>query len=77
MYSKFVYFFNDKQKINKNICFAVKVNGSDVIAGTPECFNIQTRHKFNNFCLFSLNSTYSIQNKVKYFQNAYNCVFLL
>ena len=40
--------------------FAVKVDGSDVIVGTPKCFNIQTRHKFENFCLFSLNSTYSI-----------------
>ena len=48
--------------------FAVKVDGSDVIVGTSECFNIQTRHKFENFCLFSLNSTYSNQNQVRYFQ---------
>ena len=45
--------------------FAVKVDGSDVIVGIPECFNIQTRHKFENFCIFSLNSTYSIQNEVR------------
>ena len=37
-----------------SIFFAVKVDGSDVIVGTAECFNIQTRHKFENFCLFSL-----------------------
>ena len=46
--------------------FAVKVDESDVIVGTPECFNIQTRHKFENFCLFPSNSTYSIQNQVRY-----------
>ena len=57
--------------------FAVKVDGSDVIVGTPECFNIQTRNKLENFCLFSLNSTYSIQNQVRYFQYANNCVFSL
>ena len=44
--------------------FAVEVDGSDVTVGTPECLNIQTRHKFENFCLFSLNITYSIQNQV-------------
>ena len=47
---------------------AVKINGSDVKPGiclvTPRCFNIQTRHGFKNFCLFSSNSTYSVQNQV-------------
>ena len=41
---------------------AVKVNGSDVkpgiCLGTPRCFNIQN--------LFSSNSTYSVQNQVKF-----------
>ena len=32
--------------------FAVKVDGSDVIVGTPECFNIQTRHMFENLVYF-------------------------
>ena len=45
--------------------FAVKVDGSDVIVGTPECFNIQTRHKFENFCLFLLNSTYRIRFRIE------------
>ena len=40
---------------------------SEFTVGTPECFNIQTRHKFENFCLISSNSTYSIQNQVRYF----------
>ena len=57
--------------------FVVKVDGSDAIVGTPECFNIQTCHQFVNFCLFSSNSTYSIQNQVRYFQYVYNCVFSL
>ena len=57
--------------------FVVNVDRSDVIVGTPECFNIQTRHKFANFCLFSLNSTYSIQNQVRYFEYVYNCVLSL
>ena len=57
--------------------FVVKVDRSDVIVGTPECFNIQIHHKFENFCLFSLNSTYSIQNQVRYFQYVNNCVFSL
>ena len=56
--------------------FAVKFKGSDVIVGTPKCFNIQTCHKFENL-VFSLNSTYLIQNQVRYFQYVYNCVFSL
>ena len=36
--------------------FAVKVDGSDVIVGTSECFNIQTRHKFENCDLYSSTS---------------------
>ena len=60
---------------------AVKVNGSDVkpgiCLGTPRCFNIQTSHGFKNFCLFSSNSTYSVQNQVIYFQYVYNCVYSL
>ena len=65
------------RKVYLHGLFAVKVDGSDVIVGTPECLNIQTRHKFENFCLFSLNSTYLIQNQVRYFQYVYNCVFSL
>ena len=43
---------------------------------TSRVFKYTKRYKFENFCLFSLNSTYSIQNQVKYFQNVYNeCVF--
>ena len=59
------------------VFFAVKVEESEVIVGTPECYNIQTRRKFEKFRLFSLNSTYSIQNQVRYFQYVYNCVFSL
>ena len=55
--------------------FVVKIDGSDVIVGTPKCFNIQTRHKFENFCLFSLNSTCLIQIQVRYFHYICNCVF--
>ena len=39
---------------------------------------MHTRHKFEIFCLFSLNSIYLfnlIQNQVRYFQYVYNCVF--
>ena len=54
---------------------AVKVNRSDVTPGiclvTPQCFTIQTSHGFKNFCLFSSNSTYSVQNQVIYFQYVY------
>ena len=46
--------------------FAVKVDGSDVTVGILECFNIRTRHKFEDFCLFSLNSTYSMSITVYY-----------
>ena len=57
---------------------AVKFNGSNIKQGiclvTPRCFNIQTSHGFENFCLFSSNSTYSVQNQVIYFQYVYNCV---
>ena len=41
--------------------FVGKVDGSDVKLGIcliiPGCFNIQTSHGFENFCLFLLNST--------------------
>ena len=63
------------------VFLAVKVNGSDVKPGTclvtPLCFKIQTSHGFKNFCLFSSNSTYSVQNQVIYFQYVYNCVYSL
>ena len=59
----------------------IKVNESDVKPGiclvTPRRFNIQTRHGFKNFCLFSSNSTYSVQNQVIYFPYVYNCVYSL
>ena len=63
--------------------FAVKVDGSDANRGicdyllTSACFNVQTTHGFENFCLFSSNSTYSVQNQVIYFQYIYNYVFSL
>ena len=45
---------------------AINVNGSDVKPGicvvTPRCFSIQTSHGFEILCLFSSNSTYSVQN---------------
>ena len=58
------------------------VDGSDV-NGKPRnlsrnlCFNAQTSHGFENFYLFSSNSTDSVQNQVIYFQHIYNCVFSL
>ena len=49
--------------------FAVKVDGSEVNPGicfvTSGCFNVQTSHEFENFCLFSSNSTYSIRFRIK------------
>ena len=65
---KIVIYLVGRKFYLRGLFFAVKVDGSDVIVGTPECFNIQARHKFENFCLFSLNSTYSNQNQVRYFQ---------
>ena len=59
--------------------FAVKVDGSDVNPGicliNLGCFNIQTSHGFENFCLFLSNSTYSVQTRGIYFQYVYHCVF--
>ena len=70
-------------RIAENFIFvdflAVKVNESDVKPGIclviPRCFNIQTSHGFENFCLFLSNSTYSVQNQVIYFQYVYDCVY--
>ena len=54
----------------RGLLFALKVHGSDAKSGiclvTPGCFNIQTSRGFENFCLFSSNSTYSVQNQVIY-----------
>ena len=49
--------------------FAVKLDGSDFHPGIwnlSGCFNVQTSHGFENFCLFLSNSTYSLQNQVVY-----------
>ena len=54
---KIVIYLVGRKFYLRGLFFAVKVDGSDVIVGTPECFNIQTRYKFENFCLFALNST--------------------
>ena len=47
--------------------FCCYVNGSDVppdiCPTTLVCFNIQTSHGFENFCLLSSNSTYSFRIK--------------
>ena len=54
----------------------VKVDGNDVNPGicfvTPGCFNVQTSHEFENFCSFSSNGNYSVENQVIHFQYVKN-----